>query len=711
MKKLILLIIISFLYSEEDLIIDHNCTDITRIPESAINNAKQQLHIGYGHTSHGSQITSGMTGLIEFANNGGKGLDLPEDIFQWNNGGTAGALDLHDGAMSKDVGYYPNWVNETRAYLDDPSNSDVNVIMWSWCGQVDSKYRSGHLWDEYLEPMNQLEEDYPGVKFVYMTGHVDINDDTDNKAANDSIRSFCQNNSKILYDFADIERWDPDDNYYAYVHDNCDYYDSDYEKLGNWATEWQNSHTEGVDWYNCSSAHSQPLNANQKAYAAWWLFTRLAGWKPVPDTLNISVDSTACIFNDTISVPINFKFPDGFSCNSAEITLGGYQTGLDFIGIDTDSGMVMARGWTYSSNETDDQLLTAYAGSENISGEGQFCNLKFRAIGTPCSFVPITIESAIFNNGQDSVEITNGAVYIEPIVHYGDVDDNGEIRAYDAALILKYLVNSNELNCQALANSDVDNDATISNIDAVRILQYLVHTIDTLPYSENIVASGDMAMDDHQFEPGESIQIPITLKNSSSIYGFEGSVQFDTSSMIFNSIQWSDELSNFIKEVNPQKDQIVFAGAGSTEYVGDHGFANLNLEIKNEVAVDSIEISINQIRWNNNSIRENVASATLFKSTAIDKNKTLANEIRLVQNYPNPFNSQTVINYHLPQKSHVYLTIFNISGKTMEILVNENQPPDAYSILWNADHYSSGVYFYRIESGNFTQTKKMLLIK
>jgi hypothetical protein len=181
--------------------------------------------------------------------------------------------------------------------------------------------------------------------------------------------------------------------------------------------------------------------------------------------------------------------------------------------------------------------------------------------------------------------------------------------------------------------------------------------------------------------------------------------------MIFNSIQWSDELSNFIKEVNPQHDQIVFAGAGSTEYVGDHGFAHLNLEIKDEIDVDSIKITINQLRWNNNSIRENVASATLFKSTAIDKNKTLANEFQLEQNYPNPFNSQTVISYHLPQKSHVYLIIFNISGETMEILVNENQPPDAYSILWNADHYSSGVYFYRIETGNFIQTKKMLLIK
>jgi len=44
----------------------------------------------------------------------------------------------------------------------------------------------------------------------------------------------------------------------------------------NWATEWKNSHTEGADWYSCGAAHSQPLNANMKAYTAWWLFVQIA---------------------------------------------------------------------------------------------------------------------------------------------------------------------------------------------------------------------------------------------------------------------------------------------------------------------------------------------------------------------------------------------------------------------------------------------------
>jgi len=274
------LIMIPTISFAELIIVDHTSTDITRIPQSAIEQAKTNLHIAYGHTSHGSQLTTGMTGLVAFANGDGLGISLPDNIFAWNNGGTGDALDLHDYAMGGDVGYYPQWVNNTRAYLDNPANADVNVIIWSWCGQVDDKYSAGILESEYLTPMVQLEADYPDVQFVYMTGHVDIWDDADNKAANQMIRDFCLNNDKILYDFADIERYDPDGTYFEYVNDNCDYYDSSFNRLGNWATEWQNSHIEGVDWYSCSSAHSEPLNANRKAYAAWWLWARIAGWSP-----------------------------------------------------------------------------------------------------------------------------------------------------------------------------------------------------------------------------------------------------------------------------------------------------------------------------------------------------------------------------------------------------------------------------------------------
>jgi len=230
-----------------------------------------------------------MNGLVAFANGGGKGLSLGENVFAWNDGGIGEALDLHDYAMGGDVGYYPQWVDNTRAYLNNPGNADVNVIMWSWCGQVDSKYHGNRLFSEYIDPMEQLEQMYPDVTFVYMTGHVDHADDASNKAANQLIRDYCEANNKVLFDFADIESHDPDGTYYAFPHDNCAYYASRAGALlGNWARDWQNTHVVNVDWYSCSSAHSEPLNANLKAYAAWWLFARLGGWPGLACQSNVA---------------------------------------------------------------------------------------------------------------------------------------------------------------------------------------------------------------------------------------------------------------------------------------------------------------------------------------------------------------------------------------------------------------------------------------
>jgi hypothetical protein len=115
-----------------------------------------------------------------------------------------------------------------------------------------------------------------------MTGHLDGSGLTGNlHLRNEQIRNYCKINKKILYDFADIECYNPDGVFFGAKkpNDACAYdTNSDGSLDGNWAIEWQNAHTRGTDWYNCSSAHSQPLNANQKAYAAWWLWARVAGW-------------------------------------------------------------------------------------------------------------------------------------------------------------------------------------------------------------------------------------------------------------------------------------------------------------------------------------------------------------------------------------------------------------------------------------------------
>jgi photosystem II stability/assembly factor-like uncharacterized protein len=86
-------------------------------------------------------------------------------------------------------------------------------------------------------------------------------------------------------------------------------------------------------------------------------------------------------------------------------------------------------------------------------------------------------------------------------------------------------------------------------------------------------------------------------------------------------------------------------------------------------------------------------------------------EFKLEQNYPNPFNPSTSIKFHLPKSSNVMLVVYDMLGKESITLVNETLNAGSYETGWNASGYSSGIYFYRFTSGDYTETKKMLLVK
>jgi hypothetical protein len=90
---------------------------------------------------------------------------------------------------------------------------------------------------------------------------------------------------------------------------------------------------------------------------------------------------------------------------------------------------------------------------------------------------------------------------------------------------------------------------------------------------------------------------------------------------------------------------------------------------------------------------------------------TIPTKFKLYQNYPNPFNPITVIKFDLPKESFVKLKIFDVLGREVKTLVNEVKLSGSYTIDFNASDLSSGVYFYRLETGNFIEVKKMLLIK
>ncbi len=239
------------------IIINHTNTDLGAISSDAIAAAKSRFKIAYGHTSHGGQITTGINVIRGIA-----------DLYSFNSDGSGGALYYNEGLFSGDLGS-GDWAGQTRSVLNRSGNN-INMVMWSWCGQV-----SGMSSDDiatYLNTMNALEADFPNVTFVYMTGHLD---GTGESGAlhrnNEQIRNFVRANNKVLFDFADIESYDPDGNYYLNrgANDNNDY------DGGNWAREWCSAHGDSELCAANSCAHSQSLNCNLKGRAFWSLMARL----------------------------------------------------------------------------------------------------------------------------------------------------------------------------------------------------------------------------------------------------------------------------------------------------------------------------------------------------------------------------------------------------------------------------------------------------
>jgi hypothetical protein len=91
--------------------------------------------------------------------------------------------------------------------------------------------------------------------------------------------------------------------------------------------------------------------------------------------------------------------------------------------------------------------------------------------------------------------------------------------------------------------------------------------------------------------------------------------------------------------------------------------------------------------------------------------KLIPTEYALMSAYPNPFNPVTKITYELPENTEIQITVFDMGGTYITTLVNTFQIAGYHTISWNASSYPSGVYLIRMDSGDFTQTQKVVLVK
>jgi hypothetical protein len=274
LQALFMVIFLLSLSYADPIIIDHTCTDLSKIPSEWIDAVKNNSFMYYAHTSHGEQLTTGLDRI--------KSTDPFYNIAReyWRLPDEGNTFNIYEPSI------YDNW-DYTDLVPDILTNyPTINYSMYCWCSQM-TEYTSEQVQD-YLDRMAALETTYPNVTFIYMTGNAQNTDigGYNRYIHNEQIRDWVRNvENRVLFDFADLDSW---------------WYNS---TTGVWeqATYEYNGGIipmEHPQFNGDEAGHTTFKSCEQKGKAVWWMMARLAGWNSVTTTTT----STAPITTTTIDL-------------------------------------------------------------------------------------------------------------------------------------------------------------------------------------------------------------------------------------------------------------------------------------------------------------------------------------------------------------------------------------------------------------------------
>ncbi len=370
-----------------------------------------------------------------------------------------------------------------------------------------------------------------------------------------------------------------------------------------------------------------------------------------------------------------------------------------------------------SAQDPDGDNLTFSASSDVNEVQTSVSGTNLTLISSPSWIGTATITVTVSDGTVQ--QNTTFSVQVSHQFTAGDVDDNGLIQSYDAALTLQYSVGMDPLpqtdprpwDNWRLTRADVDGNSTVAAYDASLIQQHVVGIIDQFPVetanpkTQPVQYPQDLTF--NYVQNGQKLQLYIN--QTDYLYGVNIELLYDPAKVHFSTVDTTALSADYRYQVNVVNDNEVNLGMMiAAPPTGSGLFLSVGVNVLQESDLEVREVI--------NAQDTVVQHIPLRVPTGVTNEDGVPVNYALHNNYPNPFNPTTNIAYDLPEQTYVTLGIYDILGRRIATLVNETQNGGRHIVQWNGKDdlghkVGNGAYFYRIHTPKFNAVKKMVFLK
>lgn len=347
--------------------------------------------------------------------------------------------------------------------------------------------------------------------------------------------------------------------------------------------------------------------------------------------------------------------------------------------------------------------LSAADRLHSIIGEMSFL-IDADAQPADTAFIDFT-SAALADTGGSPIRVSTVDGFVTVPID-GDVNLDGHITSGDAVIALRSAIGAHNPSDIEFIMADRDTNGVINELDAMCLLRLAVG-LDC----ELIGGSSGVTVSSHSpfisGTAGQFIEVEILFEGAIDLAAGSFDLLIPEDLIKVNSVQVGDMEDNLLISSNRSGDNFMIGFVNTDGLTNSDGrLMILSLELLQDVPGMTLTLSGNRL-FNESGQNMEMSVITGIKGEDVVNPESF----RLEQNYPNPFNPVTSIGYFLPSQSHVLLTVYNMRGEEVIRLVNEEMSIGYHTVEWNASNSASGIYFYRLQTGDFVETKKLVLLK